>query len=500
MPLPQSGTLPTETPTTDFGPGKYGAVLFIDSKFGCPRTTIALDIETDEADNFVGLALCRSDNAVYYFTNLADIKDVLENNDFVGHNLKGDLHWLRKWGININASQLQHDTMIASYVVKPSRLSHGLKSISQELLNLIWPTYADIVGKGRSRVTLDKQPVSRVARYCGMDALATWKLHNYFQRTMTPNQRRVYQGIEMPVNRVLFQMEELGVLVDMKKLSDLDVQFKDKLEQIRACVRELSDQMIKDLIPKYEKTKLAKWGMSAMKAFNENGHFNPASSQQKRMLLTYLGYDVKNSRKQTLAKFKGNKLIDLLLEHSEFAKLYSSFIKGFNALGTLPLIHTTYSQVSESANNEDDMHGIRTGRLSSKHPNLQQIPSRTENGKLLRTMFIPRDGKTMVCADYSQIELRLAAHFSHDPILTKAFKNGEDIHEATAKALGVDRFLGKQGNFLLAFGGHYKKLMDVLALEEKAAIDFYNLYWRNFKVLGSWKRPTGGKSPYHRRH
>jgi DNA polymerase-1 len=188
-----------------------------------------------------------------------------------------------------------------------------------------------------------------------------------------------------------------------------------------------------------------------------------------------------------LSKYKGNKQIDLLLQHSQIAKLYNGFICAFKELPTLPIIHTTFNQVAEDNDDEDDMRGLRTGRLSSCEPNLQQIPARSEDGRKLRNLFVPRQGEAFVVADYSQIELRVAAHFSHDPILVRAFQSGEDVHDATAKALGVERFYGKTGNFLLAFGGYHKRLMDALSISEQSAQEFYDQYWSTFKVLKLWK-------------
>lgn len=481
----------------------HGAILSINPPDWIFDGPVAIDVETDEKDNFVGAALCGG-NDVGYFTDIELLKRVLIDPDrdsikLIGHNLKGDIKWLKKWGISLNESNLFYDTMIASYVTNPVRDSHGLKPLAQSVLSLVWPTYAQIVGKGRNKKTLEKQPVDLVAQYCGMDCFATWKLYQHFQATMTAQQRRIMHQVEMPLNRLLYKIEERGVDIDVKLLDELDVEFKGKIKEILDLVHNLTSADIAAILRDNAVTKLKeKWEQSAYKAFEKSKAFNPGSWQQKRLLLKFLGIEVSSTDKKELIKHRGNKLIDLLLSYSEFAKLYNAFIKAFKEMGTtLPTIHTTYNQVSEAATDEDDMHGIRTGRLSSKAPNLQQIPSRTENGKKLRRLFVPRNGQVFVVADYSQIELRLAAHFSGDPILVEAFNTGQDVHDATAKALNVDRFYGKTANFLLAFRGSHWRLMSVInaelqkkgqpLIDEATAANFYSLYWRNFKVLGTWE-------------
>lgn len=480
----------------DWGPEKNNATLIINPATIEIKGPMAIDVETDEADNFVGAALCGG-NTVYYYTDIKLLSFHVENHDgmadadaeLVGHNLKGDIKWLKKWGLNLGSTNIFYDTMIASYVVNPIRVSHGLKPLAKELLSMTWPTYAQIVGKGKKRITLDKQTVGLVARYCGMDCLATWRLYKFFQSKMTPGQRRIFDGVEMPVNRLLYRMEDKGVNINTALLTQLDTEFSAKILEILELVRTMTEKDIEGLLLKYRVEQLKdKWQMSGLKAFEKNKKLNPGSWQQKRLLLKYLGLEIDTTDRRTLKKFKDKyQLINVLLEHSKFAKLYNTFIKAFKELSTLPTIHTTYNQVSEDADDEDDMHGIRTGRLSAKQPNLQQIPRRSVEGNKLRELFIPRPEEVFVVADYSQIELRLAAHFSHDPILLSAFKNGEDIHDATAKALGVDRDFGKQANFLLAFGGSHYRLMDELNLSEDRAREFYQHYWRTFKRLGFWK-------------
>jgi len=217
-----------------FGPSVYGAKLFIDSPnaVNLGVSPIVIDIETDEKDNFVGLALCGSSDAVYYYSKLSKLPHWINEVPLIGHNLKFDMKLLRKWGINVRSRQMFFDTCLASYVINTTKETHSLKDLAKEYLNYEWPTYKDMVGKGRKKVTLDKQEVGRVAAYCGMDALATYKLHLYFLLKMNPQQRRILTHIELPVARILMDMELMGASINVDYLHFLDKQFKTQLEVI----------------------------------------------------------------------------------------------------------------------------------------------------------------------------------------------------------------------------------------------------------------------------
>lgn len=496
--LPQNGLpfQPGETTTQDedYGPHKYGAELIINGPPPTFEGPFAVDVETDEKDGFVGIGISESKERVYYYTHLEPIRELLETGLLVGHNLKGDLKWLKKWGVNVTEKNLWYDTMIASYVINPTRESHGLKPLAQHLLKWFWPSYKDLTapitnGKRKRKTTLNLLSVDAVGRYCGMDCLATFMLFGLFSRAMTANQRRVFQAVEMPINRILYQMEDRGVKVNLTLLDQLDKEFAERIVGILTTIRELSKADIEKLLTSYRLEQLKeKWEQSGYKAFQKSKELNPGSWQQKRLLLKFMGLELESTDKKQLIKFRDkNKIINLLLEHSEFAKLYNAFITAFKELPTLPYIHTTFNQVSEDSNDEDNAHGIRTGRFSSKNPNLQQIPARTDNGKLLRRLFIPRDGYTFIVADYSQIELRLAAHFSHDPILLKAFRTGQNIHTATGEALGVDRDKGKLANFLIQYGGSSWALADRLNIPVDEADEFLNKVKDTYRIFELWK-------------
>jgi DNA polymerase-1 len=146
-------------------------------------------------------------------------------------------------------------------------------------------------------------------------------------------------------------------------------------------------------------------------------------------------------------------------------------------------VYTTYNQITKNQYGEK---GISTGRLSSSEPNLQQIPARTDDGKKLRELFIPEDGKVLIDADYSQIEYRLLAHFTQEPLLLEAFKNGKDVHEETGRALGCDRDTGKTLNFASIYGAQAKKIAKTAKCSEDDAQSFLDLYWKKLPGVTAW--------------
>lgn len=449
----ETKTLSNEIPK----PEDFGAKLFIDPQDAfIPVTQVAIDVETDEKDRFVGIGICWNRELVYYFTDLGRIKKMLETASLIGHGYKFDFHMLRKWGINVRKDQMLFDTSIASYVVNPTKESHHLKDLSREILNMAYPTYKEMVGKGRSKLTLDKQDTLRVARYCGCDALATFRLYQHFETKMTTQQKHLFYNLEMPILRLLFQMEEKGITVDVDCLKGLGAKWEEEIETLESCFP-----------------------------------INVRSPKQVKQWLKEKGIDETSTDKNSLERHSDDPAVELLIRHRKVAKLHG-YVKGLLELPTLPKVHTRFSQVSSNAKGE--WFGIRTGRLSSREPNLQNIPTRTEEGNLLRKVFIPEDGKVFIDADYAQIEYRLLAHFSQDSVLLKAFREGKDVHEETAKVLGVDRYLGKTLNFAAIYGAHPKKITQTVntspdtkvKITEEQAQKFLKTYWQKLPRVQSW--------------
>ena len=474
-----------------FGPHKFGATLHIDDYAGVCHsiyasplndTPVAVDCETDEKDNFVGLAVCYDSKNVWYYSKLyPELLKFLSSVPLIGHNLKADAHWLKQWGCALQPSLFLDDTMLMSYVRDNSRESHGLKELAQEYLGMHWPSYKEITGKGNDKVTLDKQDVTKVANYCGCDVLATWKLWNFFNARMVESRKKFYRDHEMPLMRILYEVENKGILVDGKYLNELKVKFDEKFATMGKNL--LTTMTYKPACKKNCPKKV------------HTHEFNPSSPVQVKEALRTLDIHVQSTSKTILKDYLHVPFVAALLEYKKIAKIKSTYIDAFLLLPKFPWVHTTFNQVAYDEN-DDSWQGIRTGRLSSSNPNLQNIPSPKDEkdpedvGAMIRTCFVPTPGNTLVCADYSQIEYRLLGHFSQEPLIVEAYKNGVDIHEATGKAIGANRKLGKTINFAAIYGAGPQKIGRTANITPEAAQGFLDTYWQKLPRVASWVRQT----------
>lgn len=410
---------------------------------------VALDEEDDEKGNFVGLGIYDGFTA-WYWSDWNLVKQLIIPK-FLAHNGKTDLWKLKKWGFNVNSSYLLNDTIIASYVCDITAKSHSLKTYAVEL-GMPYPKYEDIVGKGKTRKTLDKQDLQLVAEYNACDTVATWKLWEKFQREMTIEQINYYNGIEMPIYRLLYKMQEQGVKTDTNLLTNLERKFSKELEQLESKLKlHLGDNL------------------------------NLRSSKQLKEVLK-----LPDVRKQTLQS-KNSPLIQDLLRYKKLNKMVSTYIKPYiEGNGTL---NPEFNQVAYSKESKDE-EGIRTGRLSSRNPNFQNLPSHTTEGIEIRKTIIPNSGNTFILADYSQIELRVLAHFCEDKRMVRAFNEGRDIHEETSKAIGCDRSVAKTLNFALVYGSGAWNLSQKTGISSFAAKQFLDRFDREFPGVSDWKKLT----------
>jgi DNA polymerase I len=467
--------------SVEFGPDRFGVELLINPIGRTYAQTLVVDVENDERGNFVGIGIMDHPLYVCYFSVLTpDLLRLLSVSNLIGHNVKFDARQLRAWGADIKPEQLVHDTMLKSYVRNSTKESHGLKELAREYLAMEWPSYKDMVGRGQHKITLDKQDVEKVAAYCGDDCIATYRLNEYLDRVMTPQQKSFYGLIELPTMQLLYKMEMLGVTVDVEYLKDLKKDFDYDNTSLRSQLGQILQETGYEL--KHKKSCPKK----------EHEHtFNPASPIQVKDVLQHLGYSVQKTDKQALELFRKDEFVSTLLELRKVAKVSSTYIDSWLELQTLPKIHTTFNQVAlDSAT--DSWKGIRTGRLSSSEPNLHNIPKPGDDedeettGKALRRAFVASPGNTLIVADYSQIQYRLLAHYSKEPILIKAFKDGQDVHEATGKALGVGRKIGKTLNFAAIFGAFPEKIAQVAHCTEDEAKEFLARYWRVLPGVRMW--------------
>lgn len=458
---------------------KFGATLHINEPCVIQAgSLVAADCETDEKDNFVGIALCNSNTDVWYYSELNDeLKACLSSVLLLGHNLKADARWLKQWGANTRPEMLGHDTMLMSYVRDNSRESHGLKDLALDLLGMSWPSYKEIVGSGAKRQTLDKQDIDIVANYCACDTLATWRLYHYFASKMSPTRLSFYNEHELPLMRILFEMELKGIQIDVDYLKDLQFKINDKF-----------------IVMHEELIKLLDYKPVCKKSCPKKAHkheFNPSSPIQVKEALRTLGVHVKSTNKSVLKDYTHVPFVSKLLDYKKIAKIKTTYVDALLELPTLPWIHSTFNQVAYDAA-DDSWQGIRTGRLSSSDPNLQNIPSPKDEedpedvGKLVRTAFVPSANNTLICADYSQIEYRLLGHFTMEPVIVEAYKNGVDIHKATGEAIGASRKLGKTINFAAIYGAGPAKISRTADITPQQAQGFLDAYWKALPRVTAW--------------
>jgi DNA polymerase-1 len=367
---------------------------------------------------------------------------------------------LRKAGVQLRG--LYFDTMIASYVIDPGRRSHSLDVLAFELLDYQMTSYEQVCGKGKTQIPFSHVSIPIARDYSCEDADMTLRLHELFERQLDAQElTRLFDTIEMPLVCVLADMEDAGVAIDIAKFRTLKERFQRERELVQQEIYKVAGE-----------------------------EFNIGSNLQLReILFTKLGMPVLKktatgpstdaSVLQELAE-EGHPLPKLLMEYRELSKLESTY------LDTLPMLvnphtgrlHTSFNQTVAS-----------TGRLSSVDPNLQNIPIRRELGREIRRGFIPRKGWTFLAADYSQIELRLLAHLSHDENFVEAFNAGGDIHRQTAAIIfdvplksvtSEMRARAKTINFATIYGQGPHALSKQLSISHAEAKDFIAKYFERF--------------------
>ncbi len=401
---------------------------------------------------------------------LTSLKPILESATYpkVLQNAKFDRLVFKNQGINLQG--VVFDTMLASYVFNPDS-SHNLTDLSSRYLSIIPQSYEDLVLKGQ---TIANISIPAVAEYCGMDVWGTYRLYDILKAELAaaPKLLALLQDIELPLEPILAAMEDRGINIDAEYL------------------KTLSDVLATDLAKIEEQT----YALAGEK-------FNLGSPKQlAQILFEKLQLDTKGIRQtksgystdvNTLEKLQGkHEVVDLILQHRTFSKLKSTYVDALPALihPKTGRVHTDFNQAVTS-----------TGRLSSSNPNLQNIPIRTEFSRQIRRAFIPAPGWILAAVDYSQIELRILAHLSQEPVLITAYNQNEDIHTVTAKLLfesdtvtSEQRRMGKIINFGVVYGmgaAKFGRETGVKTSEAKIFIDkFYDRYPGIFDYLERVKR------------
>ncbi|TIE04253.1 DNA polymerase I [Acinetobacter junii] len=413
----------------------------------------AIDTETTNLDyrvaELVGFSIAFDANEAYYVPLahdyegapeqlnreqvLAQIKPILENEQVkkIGHHLKYDAHIFANHGITIQGWYF--DTMLASYVLNAAATRHGMDDVARVYLSHLTTTFEQIAGKGAKQKTFNQIELEVAAHYAAEDAHVTYRLYEVLSSKLKshPELVNILHNIEMLVARVLTGMEEDGIKLDHKFLDQLSVEFSDTMQTLENQATELAGET-----------------------------FNIASPKQVgEVLFDKLG--IKGGKKTATGQYSTSEsilekiehpLAEVILEHRGLAKLKNTYTDRLveQSHDATHRVHTSYHQALTA-----------TGRLSSTDPNLQNIPIRTPIGRQIRKAFIAPEGRVLLAADYSQIELRLMAHFSQDDALVHAFQQGQDVHRRTAsEVLGIaiedvtndQRRQAKAVNFGLLYG------------------------------------------------
>ncbi len=366
---------------------------------------------------------------------LTQLKPLLEDpaQRKIGQNLKYDMNVLANYGIELQG--IARDTMLESYVIDSVASRHDMDSLALKYLGHKTIHYEDVAGKGAKQKTFNEVAVEDAAPYAAEDADITLRLHQTLwpRLEQSDSLRRVFEEIEMPLVPVLSRMERTGVLVDAALLQKQSAELAMRMQELEQHAHDIAGQAFNLGSPKqiqqifFEELKLP--------VLKKTPKGAPSTAEE---VLQELALE--------------HELPAVILEHRGLGKLKSTYTDKLpgQVNARTGRVHTSYHQAVAA-----------TGRLSSSDPNLQNIPVRNAEGRRIRQAFIAPQGYQVVAADYSQIELRIMAHLSGDPNLLKAFRQGEDIHRATAaEIMGIDpeevsaeqRRHAKAVNFGLIYG------------------------------------------------
>ncbi|HIA17834.1 MAG TPA: DNA polymerase I [Planctomycetaceae bacterium] len=390
----------------------------------------------------------------------------------IGQNIKYDMVVLRSHGIYLRG--ITFDTMVADYLLDPGQRNHGLDDLARRYLNHTNISIKDLIGSGKNQKQMDEVPVDQVTPYAAEDADVPLRLTTILEEKLREEGLlELFQTVEIPLIEVLAELEFNGILVDAKRLEQLGTRFGDRLADLQVQIYDLA-----------------------------GSEFNVDSPKQlSKVLFEDLGLPVIKRTKtgpstdvevlNQLAKLAVNELPQLIIEYRQLAKLKGTYVDALPAMICKPTkrVHTSFKQDVAA-----------TGRLSSKDPNLQNIPIRSEEGKAIRSAFLPGEKDWLLfAADYSQIELRVLAHFSQDKELQEAFATDQDVHAAVASEVyEVDladvtsemRRSAKAINFGVIYGQSAFGLAKSLDIDVDEAAEFIESYFSHYQGVDEFLEQT----------
>ncbi|MEM7726958.1 MAG: DNA polymerase I [Cyanobacteria bacterium P01_A01_bin.45] len=452
---------------------------------------VAWDTETTDLEprdaNLVGIGCCwgTGESETAYIpvghqkgNNLAqnivlqELRPILESKKYpkTFQNAKFDRLIFRAQGVNL--SGVVFDPMLASYVLNPDN-SHSLSELSQKYLGLIIKEYSETVPKGKTIADID---IKKVADYCCLQVHATLQLVSKLREELAaiPKLEKLFIEVEEPLEEVLAEIEYQGIRIDTAYLKELSQQLEDDLTKFEQQAYEIAE----------EKFNLGSPKQLSHILFEKLG----LSTKYSRKIKT--GYSTDAGTLERLRDVDETGIIDAIIEYRTLAKLSSTYVDKLPELvrPDTNRVHTNFNQTATS-----------TGRLSSSNPNLQNIPIRTAFSRQIRKAFLPKSGWLIVAADYSQIELRILAHLSQEPVLIDAYQNNRDIHTVTAQLMfekeeitSDERRIAKTINFGVIYGMGSLKFSRSTGVDKKLANDFikrfYTRYPKVFEFLEGVKK------------
>ncbi len=444
---------------------------------------IAFDTETTSTDpllsNLVGISLSVREGEGYYIPvghaegqqlPLTTVKAALqklfadEAKPKVAHNAKFDMAVLHEAGLPIRG--LTFDTMLGAFLIEPG--GHiGLKKLAASQLGLEMTEISELIGTGKKQISMDQVAIDDAAPYAAADADITLRLLKLQEPQLKElGLRQLLDTIDMPLVPVLLDMELAGVKIDAQFLGDMSVRLDKRLKEIEAQVYEMVGR-----------------------PFNLNSPAQLGDVLFGQLQLTAPGERKTSTGKVSVAadvldSMKGlHPVIDLILEQRQLSKLKGTYLDALPKLinPKTGRVHTSFNQT-----------GAVSGRIASQDPNLQNIPIRSELGREVRRAFIVEPGNVLIAADYSQVELRIAAHIANDPGLRAAFAAGQDIHRATAATVlnvpldqvtSDQRSFAKRVNFGLLYGMGTQSLAQQAGISMKEAQKFVEAYFAGFPSI-----------------
>lgn len=437
------------------------------------NTLISFDTETtglERDSKIVGFSFCFDGQKAYYVPinhNYLGVGEQISpkfaawaigqiyKGFVIGHNLKYDFAIVKN-NFDINPPQIYADTMILAWLSNPSN-SVGMDNLAMRLYNYETIKFENIVKKGETFASVNLEDA---AKYAAEDAWITFKFYQTLKQNLEPRLFEIAQVVEFPFILTLLDMEKNGIKLNLDILRELIAQNSEQIRVLTAQIYELCGE-----------------------SFNINSTKQLGEVLFERLKLpckkkTKTGYSTDES---VLLSIKNeHAVIEKILEYRELYKLQSTYCE--------PLLNLALKDQNQRIYTNFIHTGTATGRLSSKNPNLQNIPARGNLAKQVRSAFVAKEGFSLISLDYSQIELRLLAHFSENPALIKAFENGEDIHARTAVSIFGEsnsnyRAIAKSINFGLIYGMGAGKLADEISIDKKFAKEYIERYFAAFGTI-----------------